>query len=123
MTAISIILAASLFASEAPEPGVAPLFEGDAAPFTGLLVPEKRFTGLLNAELKLDITERKLVVEQQYSKELDLTYREKLKEATKEQRWYETPSFNRWLGFGIGVVVTVLSIYGGVKIVEATHGT
>lgn len=106
------------------EPDIVPVLKLKPAPFTGLLVPEGRFTKLLEAELKLDTTEQKLQAQIRFTDSLENMYKKKLEEAAQGPEWYEEPSFNRWLGFTIGVVVTGLVVWGGVEIVKATgNGT
>ena len=108
----------------ADEPDIVPVLKLKPAPFTGLLVPEKRFTQLLEAELKLDSTEQKLAAQVRFTDSLETMYKKKLEEAAAGPAWYETPSFNRWLGFTIGIVVTGLVVWGGTEIVKATgNGT
>jgi len=102
------------------EPGITPVLKDRKAPYTGLLVPEGRFTELLEAELQLDTTKRKLEVQLRFTDSLEDMYKKKLEEAAAPPEWYETPSFNRWLGFTIGIVVTGLVVWGGVEIVKAT---
>lgn len=106
------------------EPDIIPVLKGKKAPYTGLLVPEGRFSELLQAELELDSANRKLQVQIRFTDSLESMYKTKLQEAAAEPAFYEAPSFNRWLGFTIGIVVTGLVVWGGVEIVKATgNGT
>ena len=101
------------------EPRIVPLMEGKCAAFTGLLVPEKRYTEFLDSEVTARDLRGKLEIEAKKHDALDSMYREKLKQASEPTPWYEEPSFNRWVGFGIGVAVTALAIYGGSELAKA----
>lgn len=98
---------------------VVPQKAGETAPFTGLLVPEQRFTQLLEAELDAEKLKRQQLVDKKYILSLEEMYKAQLAKATQPDKWYEKPSANRWFGFTIGIIVTVLAVYGGIKIVEA----
>lgn len=124
------IVACPVHAEEAPvpaeagEPDVTPVLKATLAPFTGLLVPEQRFTRLLEAELKLESALQKLAAQTKFTESLEEMYKKKLEQAATESEWYETPTFNRWLGFAIGLVVAGLAVWGGVEVVRALgHGT
>ena len=98
------------------------LEKGTAAPFNGLLLPEARFLKLLDAELHLDEATRKLEIERRVTIDLQAMYNTKLTEASKPIPWHETANFNRWLGFGIGMVigvaVTALAVYASARLLE-----
>jgi len=98
---------------------VVPAQEGKPAKFTGLLLTEEYFTELLEADLQLDLTKGELRVEKKYSISLETMYKKQLDKALKPTPWYKTPSFNRWLGFSIGVVVTGFAVWGATEIVKA----
>lgn len=104
---------------EAAPQKIVPQKAGETAPFTGLLVPEKRFIQLLDAELQAEKLKRQQNVDKKYILSLEEMYKAQLAKATQPPKWYEKPSANRWFGFTIGVIVTALAVYGGVKIVEA----
>jgi len=95
---------------------VVPVDKNKTAPFTGLLVQENRFTELLGAEIDAKQLAGELQIQKNLTTNLEAVYNEKLREAVKPVPWYERPSFNRWLGFGIGVVVTFLAIWGGAEL-------
>lgn len=99
---------------------IAPLMEGSAAPFSGLLVPEERFTELLQAELERDSYKAKYEAQKKHTIAVEDLYSEKLKEAAKPPPWYETPSFNRWLGVILGVAVTGFTLWGATEMVKAS---
>jgi hypothetical protein len=101
------------------EPRIAPLMKGQCADFTGLLVPEKRYTEFLDAEVTARDLRGKLDIEAKKHDALESMYQEKLKQASEPLPWYKEPSFNRWLGLGIGVVVTSLAIWGGSELAKA----
>jgi hypothetical protein len=102
--------------AEALEPRIVPLMEGKCALFTGLLVPEKRYTRFLESELQVKDLRGRLDIEAKKHDALETMYQDKLKEASKPPPWYDEPSFNRWLGFGIGVAVTALAIWGSTEL-------
>ena len=101
------------------EPRIAPLMKGQCATFTGLLVPEKRYTKFLDAELRAADLRGKLEIEAKKHDALETMYQDKLKQASEPLPWYKEPSFNRWLGLGIGVVITSLAIWGGSELAKA----
>ena len=98
---------------------VVPLAKDTPAPFTGLLVPEARFTELLEKEIQADGLAGKLKIQEKLTVDLENIYTKRMGEMAKPLAWYETPEFNRWLGFFIGVGVTAGVVYGGVKMMEA----
>lgn len=117
-----VVLAPKAPAPELPRPAafvVAPIAKGDRAPFAGLLVPEIRFAKFLEAELRVELLEGKLWIEAKKGKALDAMYLRHLERATEPVPWYEKPSFNRWVGFGLGVAFTGLGVYGSVKLYKA----
>lgn len=101
------------------EPPVTPVTKDAPAPFTGLVVPEGRFAELLQAEVDVEELTGKLEIQERLLSNVEKVYDQRLEAATRPQKWYETPAFNRWLGFGIGVVVTGLAVWAGKEIVEA----
>lgn len=98
---------------------VAPLMKGQPAPFSGLLVTEGRFTSLLEMEIEASDLAGQLEIQKRLTSNLEVLYTRKLEAAVEEPAWYEKPSFNRWLGFGIGVAVTVLAVYGASQLKRA----
>ena len=106
------ILVFLLFASQVLANTVVPIQENEPAPFTGLLVPECQFAKLLEAQLAAEDFKGKLEVQKNLTADLELIYAKRL-EVAMSPKWYESPLFNRWLGFGIGVVVTGFAIWGG----------
>ena len=106
--------------ARANEPAqVVPLEQEAPAPFTGLLVPEKRFTELLRAETRAQELEGQLLIQEKMAQALEAMYLDKLKQATAPVPWYKTPSFNRWLGFGLGMVCTGLATWGAIEFYKA----
>jgi len=117
IAALALLLPARALAGEGD---VVPVLKDKPAPFTGLLVPEARFTQLLEAEIKLSEAEARLKAEQRFSVSLEDMYKSKLAEATKPLAWYESASFHHWLGFTIGAAIATLAIYGGSQMVRAS---
>lgn len=101
------------------EPLIEPLMKGQQATFTGLLVPEKRYITFLEAETNARDFRGKLSIEAKKHDALEAMYQDKLKQASKPTPWYKEPSFNRWVGFGIGVAVATIAIYGGAEMARA----
>lgn len=87
-----------------------PLLQGEKAPSDGVLVSEVRFKKFLNAEIAADKLEAQLRVQERFTDSLESLYVKRLK-TVSSQRWYETPGFNRWVGFGAGVLFTSLVVY------------
>ncbi|KKM80668.1 hypothetical protein LCGC14_1337520 [marine sediment metagenome] len=98
---------------------VVPLAKDAPASFTGLLVPGKRFTELLRAELQVQELKGQLSIQEKTAQALEAMYLGKLKQATTPVPWYKTPSFNRWFGFGLGMVCTGLAIWGTIEFYRA----
>lgn len=94
------------------------LMKGDPAPFSGILVPELRFKKYVRAELKVVDLEFRLQSQITFSTNMESMYLKRLEEATRPRPWYERPSFNRWLGWGLGVVTTGLIVWAGVEFVD-----
>ena len=95
-----------------------PLLKDSPAPFSGVLVPEGRFVAFLEAEQKLAEVKGELEIEKKAGRVLESMYVGKLELAVKPLSWYQTPEFNRWLGFGLGVVVTAGAVWGGYELVK-----
>ncbi len=114
MRAITILLLLAL-ASPAWPADVVLVKKEALAPFTGLLVPEARFTELLSAELKVQELQGKLSIQEKTAQALEAMYLGKLKQATSPVAWHEKPGFNRWLGFGLGLVCAGLAVWGAVE--------
>lgn len=101
---------------EANSGKVVVVLEGKPAPFSGILVPEERFKAFLKAELAVEELRGKLDIRTREMHNIEQVYRARLEEATKPPPWYESPGFNRWLGIGIGVAITVGAIYAGSQV-------
>jgi len=114
-----IILVCVLVTGPVMGQGVVPVEEGKAAPFTGLLVPEAKFTKMLEADLVVEDLKGQLKIQQGLTVKLEQVYSARLEEAVKPVAFYQTPEFNRWVGFFLGVAVTGLAIWGGSEIVKA----
>jgi hypothetical protein len=117
--ALTVVISLSMV-GQAWADDVTPQKAGEPAPFTGLLVPEARFTELLEAEIELVKLKKQQKIDEKYMLNLEDMYKKQLTEATKPPKWYETPSANRWFGFTIGIVVTALAVYGGAQLVKAS---
>jgi hypothetical protein len=99
---------------------ITPIKKDDPAPFTGLLVPEARYTKFLDAELEAEDLRGKIVIERKEHAAVENILQSSLEKATKPPPWYKTTEFNFWVGFVLGMAATAGAVYAGVKIVEAT---
>ena len=97
------------------------LEEGKPAPYTGLLVKENRFTELVEAEIEVQELTAMLKAQRQLSSTLEHFYLDKLDEAYKPLKWYQTKEFHRWTGFVLGVAVTTAAIWGGAELIKTTR--
>ncbi len=104
--------------SDSRGPDVVPLKKGAPAPYSGVLVPGDYFAELLKADVAREDAEARLRVEQKFGASLETMYNTKLVQATKPPPFYKSSSFNRWLGFTGGVMVTILAVYGGSKLIQ-----
>lgn len=115
MKKLSIILIALLlipYALPASDEKIVPLYEGDTAPFDGLLVPEDRFDKFLKAEANEDLLNKELEfkdyevkLEQEFcDKKIDVCMDElnKCREVVK-RKWYEKPGLYIVTGTVIGL--------------------
>jgi len=118
MKAVLVVLML-LFTSPVFAEDVTPMLSGEIAPHSGLLVDEVRFATLLSSEIEVENLTGKLSIQTRLTDNMERLYLKRLEEAVREIPWYEAPSFNRWLGFGIGVTVSVLAVYGGSKLMKA----
>ncbi|MHA1573299.1 MAG: hypothetical protein ACTSX8_04840, partial [Alphaproteobacteria bacterium] len=106
-------------ATPAPESlEITPLKKGGTAPFTGLLVVEARFIELLEAENKVRELEAKLAAHGRTAGLIEQVYLRKLEQATAPPPWYDGATFNRWLGFSLGIVATGLAVWGATEITQ-----
>jgi hypothetical protein len=81
------------------------------------LYPEALVKEHLRLRIDFDEISRKLVIEQEFHAKDLATYRLKLDAADRDLArlsnppWYERPEINRWLGFGLGVILTVATVF------------
>ncbi len=99
----------------ATENEVQPIIAGDIAPVSGLLVEEARFTKFLEAEASVKELGQRLAIQVKYSDAAEKFYRAEIARASTRE-WWEDPSLNRWVGFGIGIVATSLAVWGATKV-------
>ena len=92
-------------------PAVVPLKKGASAPFLGLLVPEARFVELLEAENKARELAAKLAAADRTAILIEQVYLTKLEQAAIVH-WYDSPSFNRWLGIVMGAGLAAVAVWG-----------
>lgn len=120
---LGILILGTIAHADPPAPDdVVVLMAGQTASFSGVLVPEDRFEKYLRAEMEVESLRFRLNMELKAFASLEDMMLRRLEDATKPTPWYERPSFNRWLGFGIGVVVTGFLIWGGVEFVGQMAG-
>lgn len=97
------------------------VLEGKPAPFTGVVVREKRFVKLLNAELQVPALENRLAVEQRFSTSMEEMYKRKLEDAAKPPPWYQSPYFNLTIGIIVGGGIAAGAILGGAQLTKAVQ--
>jgi len=98
------------------------IMEGTPAPFSGILVSEDVFTEYLQLEVEL---ERERLRNEMLTQELEQTQtalllqlrecqreRDELAATLANPRWIDRPETNRWIGLGMGIIVTA----GAVKL-------
>lgn len=88
---------------------VQPLAKGAPAPFLGLLVPESRFVELLEAENEVRELRAKLATAKRTGERVEAAYLRRLAAAIP---WYDSPTLNRWFGFGLGLLTFGLALWG-----------
>lgn len=106
MLCLCILFQGTILAMAA-EPKAVPLKQGETAPFDGVLISPGRVQELLAAEIERDELKTKL----------DLCERMRDIETTEYQRalkvkWYQRPGFNQGVGFFIGAIFMVFSVWG-----------
>jgi hypothetical protein len=97
---------------------VTPVSKGALAPFTGLLVPEARLFVLLSIEIEVRELRARLRAAERAGELIERAYMLRLEQATAPLPWYESTSFNRWLGFGLGLLTTGVVVWGVVELVD-----
>jgi hypothetical protein len=102
--------------TETPE--IVSVLRGDPAPFQGLLVPEERFVELLEAENAVRELQARLAASERTLELVENAYMQRLENASSPVPWYASPTFNRWLGFGMGIAATGLAVWGGLELVQ-----
>ena len=112
-----VVLSAPAFAQDSVPvtPDMIPIMTGEPAPFTGMLVVESRFINYVKLEIRVVELEGNLRIQKRLTTNLENLYSERLKVAAKEE-WYQTPEFNRWLGFAIGVLVVCVTVWAESKL-------
>lgn len=108
-----------LVAADSPGQIVVPVQQDAPAPFAGLLVPEERFVKLLEAERRAQELEVRLKVADETSAAIEQVYQSKLRDAAAVA-WYDSPSFNRWLGIIVGGAVAGMTVWAVVEL-QATN--
>lgn len=122
-TSILVVVCFTLLCSNVrADNKVVPVMEGEKAPFSGLLVPEDRFIQLMGMEIELVALKAKYEAQIRFSVNLEEMYKKQLEFALRPIPWYQTPSVNRWLGWILGVAMTLAAVYGGTEVVKATKG-
>ncbi len=107
-------------AQEAPGAlDVVPVKKGAPAPFLGMLLPKRRFIQLLEAENEVVELRAKLAAAMRTGELVEKALMLRLEQATAPLPWYDSATFNRWLGFVLGVVVTGAVVWGGLEATSA----
>lgn len=118
MKVIALLLVFAL-ASQVAAQDHAAMLEDQPAPFSGMLVREGRFIEYLQLQFKVAEMEGRLNVQKNLVLEIERIYTEKLEQATRPTRWYESPGTNRIFGFLLGVTVAVAVFFGGAELAKA----
>lgn len=114
------VMVLALVTADTSDQVVVPLQQDKPAPFAGLLVPEARFVELLEAEQARRELEVKLKAAEQTSVAIEQVYQAKLRDAVAVP-WYDSPSFNRWLGIFVGGAITGMAVWAVVELQAANH--
>jgi len=118
MKAIAVLLILALV-SPAVAQDHAGIVKDQPAPFSGVLVSEDKFTEYLTLELRVEELEGRLEIQENLVQNVEQVYSKKLEVATRPEKWYETPGFNRAVGFLIGVGLTIGVFFGGAELAKA----
>ena len=100
----------------AGEPAVKSIDAGQRATFDGLLVPPLRMHELSEAEVDVDALTIQLTMKTEVCDSIQKIYAANLEAATAAPPWFDSPSLNRWLGFGLGVVVMSAAGWGAMQL-------
>jgi|GEM_PF-4433531 len=122
MKAITVILIFALISpAVAQDQDHAPVLKDQQAPFSGVLVKEQKFIEYLQLELKVEGLEGRLEIQENLVQNIEQVYSKKLEVATRPEKWYETPGFNRAIGFIVGVGVAFAIFFGGAELAKAVR--
>ena len=105
------VMVLALVAADPPDQVVVPLPQNQPAPFAGLLVREARFVELLEAEQRAEELLVRLRVAEQTSLAIEQVYRDAV-----TIPWYDSPSFNRWLGIVVGGAIAGVAVWAVVEL-------
>lgn len=101
-----------------------PILAGEPAPCDGVVYPEALVKEHLRLRIDLEEISKKLaIVQDLHAKDL-AAYRLKLDAAEKDLArlsnppWYDRPEINRWMGFGLGIVLSVATAFA---VAQAAH--
>jgi len=109
------VMVLALVTADPPDPMVVPVEQHEPAPFAGLLVPEARFVQLLEAEQRAEELLVRLRVAEHTSSAIEQVYQDAV-----TVPWYDSPSFNRWLGIVVGGAIAGVSVWAVVEL-QAAH--
>lgn len=111
--------AASATSTHVPaEPAIVPVQKDAPAPFTGLLVPEGRYTELLEAELSVGEFRDKMEAYRIKDEAMEKFIEDRLQRLADPPFW-EDPKVALTAGLVVGVVVTAVAIFGTWQLSEA----
>jgi hypothetical protein len=104
--ALCIALCRNSFASDGPR--TVGVVEGDAVPFTGVLVDSGTFAGMMHDRLDLDAERVRAQQCLRYVDDINAT----LEDVAKKRPWYDAPLFRSIAGFVFGASVVMIAYEG-----------
>ncbi len=93
------------------------IIAGEIAPVSGVLVEQDRYVEFIEAEAGVKELGERLAIQVKYCDAAEGFYRAEIARAST-RAWYEDPSLNRWVGFGIGIMATSLAVWGATKVTQ-----
>ena len=99
------------------------LSQGEAAPFSGVLVSPEHAEQILVEEAQLVALQKQLEAERHVCDAVEAYWRQKYLVQARSVAWYDDPEVNRWGGFVLGFAAGVGVLYGGAYLVRTTGAT
>lgn len=96
------------------------IIAGEIAPASGVLVEQGRYVEFIEAQAAVKDLGERLVIQVKYCEASEGFYKAEVARVSARD-WYEDPSLNRWVGFGLGIVATSLAVWGATKVTGAAQ--